>query len=86
MPYDFDYNMRANTNEVYCSSLVYLAFQKSTGEQMGKLEKLGDLDWRPFAGFIMQDQLGHLPLDREMITPASLSRAPQLHEVYRSGW
>ncbi len=86
MPYDMDYDMMANTNEVYCSSLVYLAFQKTTGEQMGRLEKLGDLDWKPFAGFIMADQMGHLPLDRVMITPASLARAPQLHEVYHSGW
>jgi hypothetical protein len=86
MPYDADYDMKANPNEVYCSSLVYLAFQKTSGEQMGKLEKLGDLDWKPFAGFIMADQMGHLPLDRVMITPASLSRAPQLHEVYHSGW
>jgi hypothetical protein len=84
MPYDYDYDMSHNPNEVYCSSLVYLAFQKTTGEQMGKLEKLGDLDWKPFASFIMADQLGHLPLDRVMITPASLSRAPQLHEVYHS--
>ena len=85
-PYDADYDMTHNTNEVYCSSLVYLAFQKATGEQMGKLEKLGDLDWKPFAAFIMADQLGHLPLDRVMITPASLSRAAQLHEVYHGGW
>jgi len=83
-PYDADYDMTHNTGEVYCSSLVYLAFQKTTGEPMGKLEKLGDLDWKPFAAFIMADQLGHLPLDRIMITPASLSRAPQLHEVYHS--
>jgi hypothetical protein len=84
MPYDMDYDMMRNKSEVYCSSLVYLAFQKATGEQMGKLEKLGDLDWKPFSGFIMEDQLGHLPLDRVMITPASLSRAPQLREVYQS--
>jgi hypothetical protein len=85
-PYDANYDMTHNTDEVYCSSLVYLAFQKATGEQMGKLEKLGNLDWKPFAAFIMADQLGHLPLDRVMITPASLSRAPQLHEVYHGGW
>jgi hypothetical protein len=83
-PYDYDYDMSGN-NGVYCSSLVYLAFQQASGEQMGKLEKLRDLDWKPFAGFIMTEQAGHLPLDRVMITPASLARAPQLHEVYRSG-
>jgi hypothetical protein len=52
---------------------------------MGRLQKLGDLDWKPYAGFIMKEQLGNLPLDRVMITPASLASAPQLHEVYQSG-
>ncbi len=84
-PYDFGYDMSDN-HGAYCSSLVYLAFQQASGEQMGKLEKLGDLDWKPYAGFIMTEQAGRLPLDRVMITPASLARAPQLREVYQSGF
>jgi hypothetical protein len=83
--YDYDYNMDRNKNEAYCSSLAYVAFQQVTGESMGTAEKLHDLDWKPYAGFIMAEQNGGLPLDRLMITPAALSRAPQLHEVYRSG-
>lgn len=82
-PYDYNYDM-ADKNGAYCSSLCYLAFQNATGEQMGKLEKLRDLDWKPYEQFIRNDQKGSLPLDRVMITPASLSRAPQLHEVYHS--
>ncbi len=84
-PYDYNYDM-ADKSGAYCSSLCYLAFQKATGEQMGKLEKLHDLDWKPYEQFIRNDQNGGLPLDRVMITPASLSRAPQLHEVYHGGW
>jgi hypothetical protein len=84
-PYDFNYDM-TDKSGAYCSSLCYLAFQKATGEQMGTLEKLRDLDWKPYEQFIRDDQSGSLPLDRVMITPASLSRAPQLHEVYHSGW
>jgi hypothetical protein len=83
-PYDFDYNM-TDDRAVYCSDLVYLAFSKASGEKMGNLEKLGDLDWKPYEPFIKSEQGGALPLDRVMITPASLARAPQLHEVYRSG-
>ena len=84
-PYDYNYDM-SDARGAYCSSLCYLAFQKTTGEQMGKLEKLRDLDWKPYEQFIREDQEGSLPLDRVMITPASLSRAPQLHEVYHGGW
>jgi Permuted papain-like amidase enzyme, YaeF/YiiX, C92 family len=84
-PYDFDYDMTKD-QVVYCSDLVYLAFDKATGEKMGTLEKLRDLDWKPFQNFIETEQEGKLPLDRVMITPASLAQAPQLHEVYRSGF
>jgi len=80
-PYDFDYDM-TNDRFLYCSDLVYLAFDKASGEKMGQLEKLGDLDWKPFETFIKSEQQGALPLNRIMITPASLAHAPQLHEVY----
>ena len=80
--YDYNYDM-TNGQTVYCSDLVYLAFEKASGEKMGTLEKLGDLDWKPYEHFIEYDQGGKLPLDRVMITPASLSEAPQLHLVER---
>jgi hypothetical protein len=84
-PYDFDYDM-TNDQAVYCSDLPYLAFGKTSGEKMGMLEKLGDLDWKPYEHFIQSEQGGRLPLDRVMITPAALAHAPQLHEVYRTGF
>jgi len=80
-PYDFDYDMSKGQG-VYCSSLVYLAFAQASGEKLGTLEKLGDLDWKPYEAFIKSEQGGALPLDRTMITPASLAHASQLHEVY----
>jgi Permuted papain-like amidase enzyme, YaeF/YiiX, C92 family len=82
-PYDFNYDMK-DDRAIYCSDLVYLAFYKASGEQMGTLEKLRNLDWKPYENFIRLEQGGGLPLDREMITPASLAGAPQLHEVYRN--
>jgi len=83
-PYDYDYEL--SDKAIYCSELPYKAFYKATGEEMGTLEKLGDLDWKPFEGFIKSMQGNKLPLDRLMITPASLSNAKQLHEVYRKGF
>jgi len=83
LPYDYDYAM--SDNAIYCSELPYKAFKKATGEELGKLEKLGDLDWKPFEQFIKAVQNNKLPLDRLMITPSSLSNAKQLKEVYREG-
>jgi Permuted papain-like amidase enzyme, YaeF/YiiX, C92 family len=82
-PYDYDYSM--SDSEIYCSELPFKAFRSASGEEMGKLEKLGDLDWKPFESFIKSIQGNLLPLDRVMITPSSLSRAPQIHEIYRQG-
>jgi hypothetical protein len=81
--YDFDYDM-SRGREVYCSDLIYLAFYTASGEKLGKLEKLGDLDWKPYEHFIRFEEGGLLPLDRLLITPASLARAPQLHKVYNT--
>lgn len=83
--YDYNYDMTQDQS-VYCSDLVYLAFDKASGEKMGTLDKLGNLDWKPYEQVIKTEQEGKLPLDRIMITPASLARAPQLHEAYRSGF
>lgn len=83
-PYDYDYEI--TDKAIYCSELPYQAFLKITGQPLGKLEKLGDLDWKPYEAFIRSVQGNKLPLDREMITPKSLSEAPQLQEVYRRGY
>jgi len=80
-PYDFDYDM-SKPQSVYCSDLVFLAFEQAAGEKMGKPERLGDLDWKPYQNFIRVEANGKLPLDRLIITPVSLTRAPQLHQVY----
>ena len=83
LPYGFDYKMADDSR--YCSELVYKAFKQATGEEMGKLEKLGDLDWKPYTEFIRTFQGDDLPLDRVMITPASLSHGKQIKEVFREG-
>jgi hypothetical protein len=78
--YDFDYDM-ARHQGVYCSDLVYLAFDQASGLKMGQLRRLGDLDWRPHQNFIQAEENGKLPLDRLIITPAALAQAAQLHRV-----
>lgn len=84
--YNYDYDYKIADNEIYCSELPYQAYLKTTGQPLGKLEKLGDLDWKPYEVFIRSVQGNKLPLDREMITPKSLAEAPQLQEVYRRGF
>lgn len=81
-PYDSRYRM--DDEKIYCSELVYKAFRDATGEELGKLVSLGQLDWKPYADIIRKYEGGALPLNRTMITPRHLSEAFQLHKVF--GW
>jgi hypothetical protein len=79
-PYDFRYRM--DDQAIYCSELVYKSMLNATGVHLGKLQRLGDLDWRPYRAIIEKYEGGEAPLDREMITPQGLSEAAALEKVY----
>ncbi len=79
-PYDIRYDL--DDQKIYCSELIYKACQKATGETLGKLQKLGDLNWKPYRKLIETIEQGPAPLARLMITPRSLSEATQLTKVY----
>jgi hypothetical protein len=79
LPYDIRYRM--DDDFIYCSELVYKAWKDATGEELGKLEKLGDLNWRPYEETIVKYEGDDPPLDRWMITPVSLSKATQLEKI-----
>jgi hypothetical protein len=81
-PYDIHYDM--DDVAIYCSELIYKAFRKATGEELGKLQTLGELKWQPHAAVIRQIEGGTVPLERKMITPRSMSEAAQLERVYGS--
>ena len=82
-PYDTRYRM--DDEAIYCSELVYKAFQRTTGEPMGELVKLGDLNWQPYIATIRKYEGGDPPLDRQMITPRDLAKAEQLELVFDNG-
>ncbi len=82
-PYDVRYRM--DDDFIYCSELVYKAYRDATGKPLGKLIRLGDLNWRPHVATIRKYEGGPPPLDRKMITPIDLSKAPQLEKVFDNG-
>jgi hypothetical protein len=79
-PYDIHYTF--DDQKIYCSELVFKAYGLAAGENLGKIEALGDLQWRDHVDFIKQIEGGDVPLERQMITPKSLAKAPQLHRVF----
>jgi len=82
-PYDFDFRM--DDGYLYCSELVFKAFRDASGIELGKLVRLGDLNWKPFEQQMRDYHGSDLPLDRVMITPRHLSEAEQLEKVFGGG-
>ena len=82
-PYDIHYAF--DNREIYCSELIYLAWQQTCDGELAAPETLGSLNWEPHEAFIRTIERGGLPLEREMITPVALTRSPQLEQVYRYG-
>lgn len=78
-PYDVHYKF--DDERIYCSELIYKSVKATTGQGLGRVEKLGDLNWKPHEAFIRSIE-GYVPLEREMITPQALSEAPELTQVY----
>ncbi len=78
-PYDVRYRM--DDDSIYCSELVFKAYQRATGEELGQLVRLGDMNWQPYRETIEYYEGGLVPYDRLMITPKDLAKAKQLERV-----
>ncbi|MEZ0277462.1 MAG: YiiX/YebB-like N1pC/P60 family cysteine hydrolase [Roseimicrobium sp.] len=78
-PYDIHYRM--DDEAIYCSELIYKAYRDVTGEGLGKIVKLGELDWKPWTAVIEEIEGGKVPLERQMITPKDLAEAVELEEI-----
>lgn len=80
-PYDIRY--RLDDEKIYCSTLIYKAYRDATnGQRLGELVKFGNMNWQPYETLIKQIEGGEVPVDREMITPVDLAKAPQLEPVF----
>lgn len=83
-PYDYRYDM--DEDFIYCSEFPYKAFMAVAGMPLGKTERIGELDWKPFEKTIRKMDGGGLPLERVLISPVNLSRAGQLELVFNNGY
>ncbi|MFN0127797.1 MAG: YiiX/YebB-like N1pC/P60 family cysteine hydrolase [Verrucomicrobiales bacterium] len=83
-PYDIHYAL--DDGAIYCSELIWKAWNRAGGTPLGSLTTLGDLNWRPHEAVIRRIENGGLPLDRPMITPVEITRDPRLTEILRQGF
>ncbi len=79
-PYDIQYEL--DDEKIYCSELVYKAYERGAEIEVGDKEALRELKWRPHEKFIRALAGGDLPLDRVMVTPVSIARNSRLKLMY----
>lgn len=67
---------------MYCSELVRKAYAAGAGVEYGRMERLGDLDVAGLRREIAERYRGPVPVDLELVTPASLAADARLSVVY----
>ncbi|MGB8853220.1 MAG: YiiX/YebB-like N1pC/P60 family cysteine hydrolase [Pirellulales bacterium] len=80
-PYDIQYEL--DDEKLYCSELVYKAYRDAThGDELGLVQRFGELNWQDFKADIAHYHgSDDLPLDRQIVTPVSLTWSKQLEKV-----
>ncbi|MBC3540446.1 YiiX family permuted papain-like enzyme [Rufibacter sediminis] len=71
---DYDLTFEWSDDKIYCSELIWKVYQRATGLEIGKLEKLKDFDLtaKPVQAK-MRERYGHnIPLEEKVISPASM--------------
>ncbi|QSQ22599.1 YiiX family permuted papain-like enzyme [Pyxidicoccus parkwayensis] len=79
-PYDWKFGW--GDEAMYCSELVRKAYTRGAGVDYGKMERLGSLKVQGLEK-VMRERYGvKVPLDLELITPASLAADEKLEVVH----
>jgi uncharacterized protein YycO len=70
----YDLTFEWSDDKIYCSELIWKVYQRATGIEIGKLEKLSDLDLTNEAVKTkMKERFGDkIPMDEVVISPAAI--------------
>jgi len=84
--YDSSFNW--SDSRIYCSELVWKAYERGTGLELGELEELGDLRLsNPIVQRTLEDRYGSdIPYDMQIITPQAIRDSNLLTVVAQEGW
>ena len=69
----YDAQFEWSDDRIYCSELVAKAYQRGAGRGAGRMQRIGDLNIGPILAAAKARYGDRLPLDRQVLTPASLA-------------
>jgi hypothetical protein len=80
---NYDLTFEWSDNKIYCSELIWKIYERATGIEIGKLEKLKDFDLtNESVKKIMKNRYGDkIPLNETVISPATIFESDLLKEV-----
>ena len=82
-PYDLHY--APDDSAIYCSELIYKAYDRAAGIKIGEWQTLGSLKWQPFLALILSIEPSGVPTDRLMITPVAMTLSKLVERVHTHG-
>jgi Permuted papain-like amidase enzyme, YaeF/YiiX, C92 family len=82
---NYDLTFEWNDDRIYCSELIWKMYQRATGIEIGKLEKLRSFDLTSEAvKKKMQERYGdNIPMDETVISPAAMFESALLITVIK---
>lgn len=82
---DYDWIFEWSDRKVYCSELVWKAYERGANVKIGSLKKLEDFDLTsPLVRQIMQERYGKkIPLDMDVIAPSDMFNSNQLFTIHK---
>lgn len=80
---NYDLAFSWSDERMYCSEMVWKAYENATGIELGRRQKLRDFDLsHPLVQAKLKQRYGDkIPLDEEVISPEALWASPQLEIV-----
>ena len=80
---NYDLTFEWTDDKMYCSEIIWKIYQRTTGIEIGKLEKLKDFDLtHPIVKQKLKERYGNkIPLNQTVISPASIFRCELLKTV-----
>ncbi|OGQ34280.1 MAG: hypothetical protein A3F16_08090 [Deltaproteobacteria bacterium RIFCSPHIGHO2_12_FULL_43_9] len=79
---EYDYHFEESEDKIYCSELVYKAYDKGAGIHAGKMQKISDFDKKIAEAYWKEHFQGHIPWERDVISPAGLLMTDKFDVVY----